>query len=363
MTTERLFTPDWICPPGVTVATILKEKGLGTDDLAQRINWTAADIELLLNGTAVISENTARSLAETLGSTPDFWLRRETRYRKGLARLHQEAAEAARENWLDDVPVKEMVRFGWIQPMDDRTALAASVLRFFGVPDVATWRRSYQQAIHPAAFRASTKLDSKPGAIAAWLRQGEYEAGKIHCERWDPDAFRRQLQVIRRLTCERDPEVFVPELKRLCADCGVAVVAPLRAPKGCRASGASWFLAPGRPMLMLSFRYLTDDQLWFTFFHEAAHLLLHGNRSLFLEGEGREISKDEEEANLFAANILVPPERQAEMLNLTLHRRPVVRFAHDLGIAPGIIVGQLQKYRDDYSFLNSLKRRYEWSED
>src|SRR5262249_51187056 len=161
---------------------------------------------------------------------------------------------------------------------------------------------------HPAAFRTSATFDSQPGAIAAWLRQGEYEAGKIHCDRWDPDAFRQQLQVIRGLTREREPEVFLPELKRLCACCGVAVVAPLRAPKGCRASGASWFRSPGRPLLMLSFRYLTDDHLWFTFFHEAAHLLLHGDRSLFLEGEDRETSKEEEEANTFAANTLIPTE-------------------------------------------------------
>jgi plasmid maintenance system antidote protein VapI len=348
----------------VTIATILKEKGLGADDLARGIKGTIRDVELLLEGTAILSDDLAHRLAEALGSSAGFWSRREIRYREGLDRLHQEAAQAARHNWLDEVPVKEMVRLGWIKPMTDPTALAASVLRFFGVPDLASWRKAYEQALHPAAFLTSPTFDSQPGAIAAWLRQGEYEADKIYCDRWDSDAFRQQLQVIRGLTCERDPDVFLPELKRLCAHCGVAVVAPLRAPKGCRASGASWFRSPGRPLLMLSFRYLTDDHLWFTFFHEAAHLLLHADRSLFLEGEDRETSKEEEEANAFAANALIPPERQAEMLQLKMQRRPVVRFAHDVGIAPGIVVGQLQHRKViGYGQLNGLKRRYEWSED
>jgi HTH-type transcriptional regulator / antitoxin HigA len=35
---------------------------------------------------------------------------------------------------------------------------------------------------------------------------------------------------------------------------------------------------------MLSFRYKTNDHFWFSLFHELAHLLLHGKKSLFLEG-------------------------------------------------------------------------------
>lgn len=358
------FTPDWICPPGVTIATILKEKGLSADDLARRIKRPLHDVELLLDGGAALSDDLAHHLAEALGSSAGFWSRREVRYRQGLDRLYQEASQAARQNWLDEIPVKDMMRMGWIKSMDDPTALAAAVLRFFGVPDLDSWRNAYQEALHPAFFRTSPTFESHPGAIAAWLRQGEYEAGAIYCEKWNPDAFRKQLQVIRGLTREKDPEVFLPELKHLCAQCGVAVVAPLRAPKGCRASGASWFLSPGRPLLMLSFRYLRDDHLWFTFFHEAAHLLIHGDRTLFLEGEGRETSKEEEEANAFAANTLIPPEHHAEMLRLRMHTRSVVRFARKIGIAPGIVVGQLQYGKIiRYDQLNDLKRPYVWSED
>src|SRR5207248_634028 len=146
----------------------------------------------------------------------------------------------------------------------DPAALAVAVLRFFGVPSLDSWHSVYHEALHPVAFRTSSTFESQPGAIAAWLRQGEHEAASIRCERWDPDKFKEQLQVIRGLTRERNPQVFLPELRRLCAECGVAVVV-LRAPKKCRASGASRFLSPGRPLLMLSFRYLSDDHLWFTF--------------------------------------------------------------------------------------------------
>ncbi len=124
------------------------------------------------------------------------------------------------------------------------------------------------------------------------------------------------------------------------------------------------FLSLTRPMILLSFRYLSDDQFWFTFFHEAGHLVLHGDRCIFLEGDDTLSTEEEDEANAFAANVLIPPELQAEMLRLPLNGRAVMRFVRKVGISPGIVVGQLQHYgcfrRNQ---LNNLKRRYTWVED
>src|SRR5262245_53695423 len=127
-----------------------------------------------------------------------------------------------------------------------------------------------------AAFRTSPSFDSQPSAVAAWLRQGEIETEAFDCNHWDPIRFRESLADIRSLTRQKEPRRFIPALQRCCAESGVAV-AIVRAPKGCRASGATRFLTRHKALLMLSFRYLTDDQFWFTFFHEAGHLLLHGD--------------------------------------------------------------------------------------
>ena len=62
-------------------------------------------------------------------------------------------------------------------------------------------------------------------------------------------------------------------------------------------------------MMILSFRYLSDDHFWFTFFHEAAHLLLHGEKSTFVEDEATDQTEKEKQANAFAAGMLVPSDR------------------------------------------------------
>jgi Zn-dependent peptidase ImmA (M78 family) len=158
----------------------------------------------------------------------------------------------------------------------------------------------------------------------------------------------------------KDPQIFIPKLRRISAESGVGV-AVVRAPTGCRASGATRFLSDEKALLLLSFRYLTDDHFWFTFFHEAGHLILHG-RKLFLESADMPLDEEEQQANDFSAEILVPAEFVSEMLSLPKNGRQVIRFARRVGVSPGIIVGQLQHLgRIKHSQLNKLKRRYHWA--
>jgi len=117
-------------------------------------------------------------------------------------------------------------------------------------------------------------------------------------------------------------------------------------------------------MLLLSFRYLTDDHFWFTFFHEAAHLLLHADKCIFLEGDDKLSTAEEQEANAFAADALIPVEYQEEMLSLPANAIAVIRFAKKVGVSRGIVVGQLQHLgRIRRNQLNNLKQRYSWSND
>ena len=119
-------------------------------------------------------------------------------------------------------------------------------------------------------------------------------------------------------------------------------------------------------MIMLSLRYKTDDHLWFTFFHEAAHILLHGKREVFLEDDD-EVSEDvrakEEEADRFASDFLIPPEtlRRFHPRGAHISHEDIIEFAQQLGIAPGIVVGRLQHEKIvPLQTFNHLKQRYHW---
>jgi HTH-type transcriptional regulator/antitoxin HigA len=353
------FNPDWASPPGDTIADILEECCYSQQEFAQRMGYTPKHAHELLRSRAPISPETARKLELVLGATADFWLARDNQYRGNLLHSATIFERKDEEAWLKELPVKDMLRYGWLAPEIFAANPAAACLRFFGVADVQAWRATYRNVLEMSAFRTSPTFRSQPGALAAWLRQGEIESASLDCKPWDQSTFHKALVEMRTLTRKRDPRHFLLELKRRCADHGVAI-AIVRAPAGCRASGATRFLSPVKALLLLSFRYLSDDQFWFTFFHEAGHLILHGKKEVFLEG-GKALNVEELEANEFSAGVLVPPEFQSKLQRLAVERHEIRNFAKTIGVSPGVVLGQLQyRRRARPNQLNMLKARFRW---
>jgi HTH-type transcriptional regulator / antitoxin HigA len=360
MTERAAFHPDWISAPGDTIRDILKQRRISEAEFARKLGTSAEEIHKLLLGREAITSALAEKLGSSLGGSTAFWSAREKRYRDGLRELACQAKDDRTAEWLKNMPIADMVRFGWIPTEKTQHDKVAACLRFFGVDTVEAWSAAYRAVMDSGVFRTSPTFESKPGAVAAWLRRGELESAAIECGVWKPSTLQKGLQELRGLTRERDPSVFIPRLRRRLSESGVAVVV-LRAPSGCRASGATRFLTKDKALMLLSFRYLSDDQFWFSVFHEVGHLLLHPHR-LFIDAPGMPRSSEEKEANEFAANTLVLPEYQSELMDLPVDGRAVIRFARKIGIAPGIVVGQMQHHgRLQGRQLNNLKRRYVWS--
>lgn len=355
------FAPDWIVTPGDTIADLLEERGWTQVELASRTGYDKKHIFQLLRGEAPITQETAAKLEKVLGSTARFWIGLDTQYRQQLAIRAELDALAKRKDWLKELPLKDMIRFGWVKETGNVALQVRECLKYFAVSSVEAWREVYTKPI--AAYRAPARLTRNGPAVSAWLRQGERMAEELRCADFDRAAFQAALQTIRGLTRMRDPHEFVPKLAAHCARAGVAVVvAP--APKGCPVSGATKWLSPNRALIMLSVRGKSDDKLWFTFFHEAGHLLKHGKSLTFLDilGEDGLQPKEEEEADAFARDFLIPSGEWHRFVEAGRFSETRVRaFANETGIAPGIVVGRLQyEKRIPYTHLNAHKVSYAW---
>lgn len=354
------FRPDWVSPPGETIGDILRERNVSIKDFARQIGHTTQQTSDLLTGRLAITIALARRLERVLGGSVQFWMSRDFEYREPKAKTGISPDE---KSWLRELPVADMVRFGWLSPASGPSGLLSECLAFFGVPNVGAWRRGYATLEQAFSFRTSPSFESRSAALAAWLRRGEIESESTQCAPWNAEGFASALKTIRSLTREGDPRQFLPKLQQLCAKNGVAV-AIIRAPNGCRASGATRFTTKDKAMLLLSFRHLSDDQFWFSFFHEAGHLMLHGHRQMFIEGEGISDSQAEIEANEFASCTLIPASRKDDLLRLRRSAFEIARFARAIGVSPGVVVGQLQHYgKVPPNHFNRLKRRYSWGRD
>jgi addiction module HigA family antidote len=353
------FSPDWISVPGDTILDLIEEKSWSQAEFAKRIAYTTKHVSQLINGKAPITEDTALKLEHVLGSSVRFWLNREVQYREVLARTTALKKLEAHVDWLKELPVNHMVKFAWVNKCTSKAQQVSECLSFFGVASVESWRNQYAGSL--AAFRSSGAFEKKTGAVAAWLRQGERVATDIITQPFDKSVFKETLLELRKLTAEIDPAVFIPQLVDLCAKAGVAVVLE-PAPAGCPVSGATRWMAKDKALLMLSLRHKTNDHLWFSLFHEAGHLLLHGKKMLFLEMKGLD-GEQESEADKFARDFLIPPEHRERLTMLSHTKSDISNFAKELGIAPGIVVGRMQneKVLPWATKLNALKVTYEWN--
>ncbi|NJK81934.1 MAG: HigA family addiction module antidote protein [Chloroflexaceae bacterium] len=363
-----VYLPDVVSPPGETLLETLETIGMTQAELAERTGRPRKTINEIVQGKTAITPETALQLERVLGIPASFWNRREQHYREALARREEAARLQAHAAWLREFPLRPMIKAGWLDESEEQVQQLRLLLQFFGVASPEQWRAYWQQSSITVAFRKSPAFQVAPYAMAAWLRRGEVLAQQVECAPYHARTFQRILVQARALTVA-PPGVFLPQLIALCAEAGVAVVVVPELPRT-RVSGATRWLTPTKALMQLSLRYRSDDQFWFTFFHEAGHILLHGKRDAFLDQqEEDELAADdsrEREANSFAADLLIPPERWRQLLQSPDYasREHIQAFAAELGIAPGILVGRLQHTRvlPWNSPLNDLKCRLEWAE-
>lgn len=357
MSNSLNFQPDWTSAPGNTILSILRDRSISEAEFAEQIGQSTRFAQDLLEGRTTITLGIARKLESALGASIEFWMARDYQFRRDISN-----ADEVMDQWIRELPVGDMIRFGWLNPAPRPSEEISSCLSFFGVSNIDEWKRTYEDLSTMAVFRKSDAFESRPASVAAWLRRGVIESQSIECAKWDASIFKDCLSQIRPLTRLKDPSRFIPALKIVCANAGVAVTV-VRAPAGCPASGATRFLSSDKALLQLSFRYLTDDHFWFTFFHEAGHLLLHGKKGFFLEGRDLSSNDEEIEANEFAERILIPLDYRQELLDLRANSRDILRFARRINVSPGIVAGQLQHHRKIRpNQMNRLKRRYNWAD-
>ena len=354
-----LEKPDWVSPPGHTIVSILEERELTIEQFAKQIGHSATLAQKILDGSHAIDVDLAYRLSRAIGASENFWMAREHDYRASLAEP-KDVRVGSLDDLISTLPLGDMRKFGWIQSVRSRDEQVAECLDFFDVSSLAQWQGRYENAFQNAAYRRSTAYASCEVSTAAWLRQGEIETQNDEVSEWSPRVLESQISHFRKLTWYKSPALFLPKLRAVLAEAGTKF-AVVRAPKGCSASGAVRILADGTPHIQLSFRYLSDDQFWFSLFHEIAHLLLHFDKMPILENTELTEAQCEQEANDFAAQVIVPISFREELLSLGASRFPIIEFAKKVGIAPGLIVGQLQHEGIiGYNQMQRLKRRYRW---
>lgn len=346
------FMPTIAIAPGETIRENMKYLGMNQKELAARLDITEKHVSNIINGNSPITYETALKLESVIGPSAQFWMNLESNYQLTKARLEEQKKMEEDLEILKEIPYKEMSDFNWVEKTGVRKERVLNCRRFFGVAELNTIEFSYS-----VAFRKQNQTSqiSDLGTLA-WLRKAEKKGLDIDLEKFNKKKLEELIPRFREMTME-DPEVFYPEMKSLCAECGVAFVLVPYLPKTDICGATIW--RNNKPIIALSVRGKKADIFWFTFFHELAHLINHSNKEFHISYDSH---SKEDEADKEASNYLIPEEQYNEFVENYDYRlrENIVNYAKEIGIAPFILLGRLQ--HDEligYRYYNDLKPSFE----
>ncbi len=357
------YAPDFVSHPGETLRETLEYLSMSQAELFRRTQIPEKTISAIVSGLSSITTEVARKLELTTGVPASLWLNLQSSYDEFMELQEERSRMKSQLAWLKLFPLSTMIRLGWLQKRSDKVDQLNELLSFLGAASPDAWENSARHL--EAAFRRPRNAKTSLYSLGAWLRKGEIIGTLAECEPYNEDAFLKALSAARALTAGGFADI-ASKLNRLFNQCGVAVALVPELPKA-PACGATRWLTPKKALIQLSLRYKTDDQFWFSFFHEAGHIALHHKRGVLIEEVGC-AGQEEDEANRFAANTLVPPETwsafKAKLAGANISANSVLAFAKSAGVAPGIVVGRLQHEKllpFNIKKLNSLKRKLAWA--
>jgi addiction module HigA family antidote len=357
------YTPDHASPPGDHIQEYVEMLEISGRELARRCGRSGKLIAEIIAGKAPVEPETAIQLERVLGISAATLLNMESSYQLHRAREQEDATLADSHAWASSFPLKDLAARGYLEKTPSKSQQVKELLKFFGVGNVKACEERVEELLC-ADYRTSSAFTNDNLALASWLRIGELHAEKVETADYDRDKFLQALKELRDLTTAPINEAL-REIKDKLAAAGVVFLLEPPLSK-VRASGVSRWLTPRKALIQQSLRHMSNDHFWFTFFHECAHLLLHSRKAIFVDmakGPGSADPKQEAEANVWAADFLVPSTQlRTFILGFGGTADEVRAFSTRCRVAPGIVVGQLQ-HNHVIGFggqLNKLREFYEW---
>jgi addiction module HigA family antidote len=344
--------PNWNVCPGEILDEYRKEMGWTKKELALRLGISEKHLIDIKKGKVSISFEMANRLGLVFSPPPAYWLRLEAIYQEQADYLKKTQELESEKEWLDVIPVKWLEEHNLIHTVPGAGQKVFECLKFFAVTSVSAWKEIFPKKGY--ILRAAKDRPADVGAVAALIRTLEIETDAARTEDFSLEKLRQAIPKLRQLTTIQSPAEFKPQIEKILSDCGIFISFMPFPPKA--SVYAITIKRRGSYAMAFSGRYQTDDQFWFSLFHEIGHIIC---------GHNMENSSDaqEEEANIYASSVLVP--NLNKYLDIPVTKERVLSISKEIGIAPGILVGQLQhckKIKQNYSWANEMKVHYQKEE-
>lgn len=329
--------------PGYYIADIIDDMGISQDEFATRMGTTGKTVSKLVNGQCNLSNDLAQKLSTMLGTSIDVWLNLQSVYDQKKIEIDQKKQLNEQEEIISMIDYKYFVEVAKLAETRKASEKVANLCRFFKVSDL----RIMLKPDFLVNFRATASLDEEKRLInaQAWLQTAINFSKDIPTSKFDANKLQQALPEIRKMTLQT-PDVFLPRLREIFAECGVAFVL-LPHLKNSGINGAVKWSNSDHVLLALNDRRCYADTFWFSLFHEIRHVLQQKMRTVFISSDLEQMnqvnSELEADADKFAQDYLIPPDKYERFNpNFYTSDREIVAFAGQIGVHPGVVAGRLQ---------------------
>lgn len=332
---------EYVIAPGETILELLEVNNMTQLDLSDKTGIHKKTINEIIKGKAPITTATALKLEYVFNIPASFWNNLESSYRESLERVKDIESIVEDEALLSKFPYNEMSKRNWdyIVETRDPSEKVRSLRRFFSVASLSFDTELKRQL----SFRKSNNENFSRDYLYCWLRYGEIQANKENNPKFDIDKLKESSKSIRKLATNSFL-LQIDFIKKFLNEAGVSLIfEPYLT--NTYVNGVSYKMSNDKAVIMLSDRGKKDDILWFTLFHEIAHLVKHSKKEIYVDLENAETNDIENEADEYARNILIPPEKYNNFINnRKIFTESMIKdFAKENGVSTGIVVGRLQK--------------------
>ncbi|MDE5901594.1 MAG: HigA family addiction module antidote protein [Muribaculaceae bacterium] len=302
--------------PGVVLKKELKARGIKQKDFAAAIGMPAPNLSDLIKGKRNITEAIAIKLQDALGIPFQNWMNLQNRYfyvtkrqaqldTAGLEALTEEQSLGSRLNlhalyrYFDISSPKSEIRLQTLKEMLD---IDLNRLQALEVNTVGYFSRNES--------RTFDEVNMRTWLLLAWSEAARSEITQVYCPD-NCDTAAAQVAEIANSShpaCDRIREV-------LCNN-GITYL-QLPAFDGAPVNACS-MMVEGKPAIAVADRHHDRERLVFDVLHELGHIKLHftsGKSYISIGDDRKSTSKEDIEADEFANNALISPEKWARIIS------------------------------------------------
>ncbi len=337
--------------PGYFIREQMEVRGWVQQELAEILGISLKHLNSILLDKQPLTTDLARLLSKVFGTSPQYWLNIDNDYRLWIEQGMEDKENAVAEKAAiySHMPVRDMVRKGWIDKPADIDQLKKQVTEFWGIEEFDA--ASIKNVIECFLRKSDAYNQFNASYSATWLQMARKVASGLDVNVFDKKALESLYGDIYALTnISGGIGEFITELK----NCGVKFFVLPHLEKT-YLDGAAFYDGEN-PVVVFTGRHKRIDNFWFTVAHEIAHILLHlDEQTPYILDNLKEESDDdiENEANRTASEKLRHPEI-LEYLKGSLKYLPRTKIeecSRHLNVHPAIIIGALA-YNKTISYKN-----------